>query len=103
MPADPRDVLRAWVPHLTLLALALAAVWWLLAVIAPVRDALMLAVALAVITYPVLFVPLDRLAATIVGDWQEEARRYLSALAATVLLAGLMVGCAPAGLRAGGG
>lgn len=92
MPHDPRELLRAWVPHLALLGLALAAGWWLLLVIAPVHEALMLAVALAVITYPVLFVPIDRSIATVFGDWQEETRRYLSALAATAVLGALMVG-----------
>lgn len=94
MSHDPRELLRAWVPHLALLALALAAGWWLLLVIAPVGDALMLAAALAVITYPVLFLPIDRGLTTLFGTWQVDTRRYLSALAATTVLGGLMVGFA---------
>ena len=94
MPHDPRELLRAWIPHLALLALALAAGWWLLLVIAPVGDSLMLAAALAVITYPVLFQPIDRSLTSIFGNWQEETRRYISALAATAVLASLMVGFA---------
>lgn len=92
MSHDPRELLRAWVPHLALLGLALAAGWWLLLVIAPVHGALMLAVALAVITYPVLFIPIDRGMAGVFGNWQEETRRYLSALAATTVLGASMVG-----------
>ena len=94
MPHDPRELLRAWVPHLALLGLALAAGWWLLLVIAPVFDALMLAMALAVITYPVLFQPIDRGLATLFGTWQVDTRRYLSALAATTVLGSLLVGFA---------
>ena len=94
MSHDPRDFLRAWVPHLALLGLALAAGWWLLLVIAPVGDALMLATALAVVTYPVLFLPIDRGLAAVFGDWQIDTRRYLSALAATAVLGALMVGFA---------
>src|SRR5688572_16450518 len=94
MANDPRELLRAWVPHLALLGLALAAGWWLLLVIAPVGDALMLAAALAVITYPVLFLPIDRGLATVFGTWQVDTRRYLSALAATTVLGSLMVGFA---------
>lgn len=94
MATDPRELLRAWVPHLALLGLALAAGWWLLLVIAPVGDALMLAAALAVITYPVLFLPIDRGLAAVFGTWQVDTRRYLSALAATTVLGSLMVGFA---------
>lgn len=100
MSHDPREVLRAWVPHLALLGLGLAAGWWLLLVIAPVRDALMLAVALAVISYPVLFVPLDRRLGLVFSGWREETRRYLSALVSTALLAGLVIGAALAVLVA---
>ncbi|MBA3698156.1 MAG: AI-2E family transporter [Planctomycetes bacterium] len=94
MPHDPRELLRAWVPHLALLGLALAAGWWLLLVIAPVGDALMLAAALAVLTYPVLFLPIDHALASLFGNWQVDTRRYLSALAATAVLGALMVGFA---------
>lgn len=94
MTHDPRELLRAWVPHLALLGLALAAGWWLLLVIAPVGDALMLAAALAVITYPVLFQPIDRGLASVFGTWQVDTRRYLSALAATTVLGGSMIGFA---------
>lgn len=94
MSHDPRELLRAWVPHLALLGLALVAGWWLLLVIAPVGDALMLAAALAVITYPVLFLPIDRGLAAVFGDWQVDTRRYISALAATTVLGALMIGFA---------
>lgn len=100
MSHDPREVLRAWVPHLALLGLGLAAGWWLLMVIAPVRDALMLAVALAVITYPVLFIPIDQRLGLIFPNWLEGTRRYLSALITTALLGGLVVGAALAVLVA---
>lgn len=94
MSQDPRDVLRAWVPHLALLALGVATLWWLLVVIAPVREALMLAVALAVITYPVLFMPIDRRVGQLFSTWREENRRYLSALVTTTLLGSLVIGSA---------
>lgn len=94
MATDPRELLRAWVPHLALLGLALAAGWWLLLVIAPVGDALMLAAALAVITYPVLFQPIDRAITSVFGTWQVDTRRYLSALAATTVLGSLVIGFA---------
>jgi predicted PurR-regulated permease PerM len=94
MAHDPRELLRAWVPHLALLGLALAAGWWLLVVIAPVYEALMLAVSVAVITYPVLFQPIDRLVGATLSTWSENARRYLSALAATTILVALALGLA---------
>jgi len=94
MTTDPRDLLRAWVPHAALFGLVFAAVWWLLAVIAPVRESLMLAAALAVITYPVLFLPMDRWMGTLFASWEVEYRRYLSALAATSVLAAFVIGVA---------
>jgi predicted PurR-regulated permease PerM len=100
MSSDPRDVLRAWVPHAALLGLILAAVWWLLVVIAPVGAALMLAVSLAVITYPVLFLPIDRLVYNLLPAWSSESRRYIGALAATTLLVGSIIGLALAVLVA---
>lgn len=83
---DPRTLLRTWLPHLAVIGLVLAAVWWLLVVIAPVRDALLLAASLAALTYPVLFSPIDRrlgLWFPLLGD---EQRRYLGALIATTVL-----------------
>jgi predicted PurR-regulated permease PerM len=88
--ADPRTQLRTWLPHLAVIGLVLAAVWWLLVVIAPVRDALLLAASLAALTYPVLFSPIDRQLDRWSG-WGEKQRRYVSALVATVVLgAGLL-------------
>ena len=94
MSADPREVLRQWLPHLTLIGLIALAGWWMLLVIAPLHAALMLAMALAVISYPVLFLPIDRLVAVLLPGWDEDTRRYVSALAATSVLGALMVGVA---------
>ena len=94
MSSDPREVLRQWVPHVALIGLIALAGWWLLLVIAPVRDALMLAVALAVITYPVLFLPIDRGLTVLLSTWDIETRRYISAIAAATVLGALVVGAA---------
>ena len=94
MSTDPREVLRQWVPHVALIGLIALAGWWLLLVIAPVRDALMLAVALAVITYPVLFLPIDRGLTVLLSTWDIETRRYISAMTAAAVLGALVVGAA---------
>ena len=94
MSTDPREVLRQWVPHVALIGLIALAGWWLLLVIAPVRDALMLAVALAVITYPVLFLPIDRGLTALLSTWDIETRRYISAMTAAAVLGALVVGAA---------
>lgn len=89
---DPRTLLRTWLPHLAVTGLVLAAVWWLMLLIAPVRDALLLAASLAALTYPVLFSPIDRL----MGGWfpllAEDQRRYVSAIIATAALTAAVLG-----------
>ena len=92
MSNDPRTVLRAWLPHLALLFLIGGALWWLLIIIEPVRYALILAISLALLTYPVLFLPIDRLAQRLVPIMEIETRRYFSAMAATVVLVGFALG-----------
>ncbi len=92
MSRDPRAVLRQWLPHLALLGLIALAGWWMLVVIAPLHASLTLAIALAVITYPVLFLPIDRLVASLLPSWDDKTRRYVTALAATTVLGALVVG-----------
>jgi len=92
MSTDPRAVLRAWLPHLALLFLIGCSLIWLLIIIEPVRSALILAISLALLTYPVLFLPIDRLAQRIVPIMEIETRRYFSAMAATVILVCIVLG-----------
>lgn len=89
---DPRTLLRSWLPHLAVIGLVLGAVWWLLLLIAPVRDALLFAASLAALTYPVLFSPIDRLMGAWFAQLAEDQRRYLSALIATAILTGAVLG-----------
>jgi predicted PurR-regulated permease PerM len=94
MSDDPRLMLRAWLPHLALLLVIGGSLWWLLIIIEPVRTALILAISLALLTYPVLFLPLDRFAQRLVPIMETETRRYFSAMAATVILVSLVLGIA---------
>jgi predicted PurR-regulated permease PerM len=90
MPESPRDRLRSWLPHGLLLGLAVLSVWWLLQVVAPIQGALLLGAALAILTHPVLFHPVDRLFARGLPSWSPEQRHYLSAMVATLALAGIL-------------
>ncbi len=86
MPTDPREHLRQWLPHICLLALALAAGGWLVWVLLPLAGAMLLAGALAALTYPVLYAPMaDHLPRWLPG-LSDATRRQLAALIAVVLL-----------------
>ncbi len=92
MPSDPRTALRNWLPYIALLAVIFGSIWWLLVIIKPVHQALMLAISLAMLTYPVLFLPVDQVMSKILREWHAETRRYFSALAATIILVASSIG-----------
>ncbi len=87
---SPRDRLRSWLPHLLLISLSLAALWWLLLVIAPIREALIMGGALALLTHPVIYAPFDRLLHHLFPTWPAEYRRYFSSLISTLALTTLL-------------
>ena len=89
---DPRALLRSWLPHMAVIGLVLAAVWWLLVVIAPVREALLLAASLTVLTYPVVFSPIDHLVLLWFPQLAEDKRRYVSAIIATAAVIAAVLG-----------
>jgi len=73
-----------------LFALLLGVGLWLLVVIAPLRDALLLAVSLAALSYTALFSPINTRLAGWFPAWPEARRRVAGALLATLLLAGAL-------------
>lgn len=83
---DPRRALSSWLPHLLLLAVVAATAWWLLAVVAPLRDPLLLAASIALLAWPMLVAPLEGAFARRWPKLPGEARRALVAGLATVLL-----------------
>ncbi|MBA2481455.1 MAG: hypothetical protein H0V44_12395 [Planctomycetes bacterium] len=114
MPMHPRERVKQWLPHVLLLALAGAAVWWVLSIIAPIRDALVLGAALALLTHPVLYLPLENLLRRALPSWHADQRSYLASLISTLALAmgvagflllvlWAVIGDVPATLRAGAG
>lgn len=80
----PAERLRSWLPHILLLLLVAAAIGLLVVVVWPLKDALLLAGSIALLTYPVAFLPvlvrLDRMA----PHWPAEQRRFAAAAIATV-------------------
>jgi predicted PurR-regulated permease PerM len=114
MASGPRERLKQWLPHVLLLSLAGAAVWWLLQVIAPIREALLLGAALALLTHPVIYVPLENLFRRLLPSWNPDQRRYVASLMSTIALAAAgagmlllvlwaVIGDVPATLRAAAG
>lgn len=89
---DPQRRLRAWLPHLTLLGLAAAALIGLLWLLMPLLTAMLLAGGLVLLTQPVLHAPmLDHLRRWC-PHWPDERRRHLAALIATIAIAVIAVG-----------
>jgi predicted PurR-regulated permease PerM len=79
----PSDHLRAWLPHVLLLGLVVAVVGLLLVVVWPLRDPLLLAGAVALLTYPLVFLPiLNRLRAS-APHWPDDRNRFVAAALAT--------------------
>jgi predicted PurR-regulated permease PerM len=54
MHAEPRDVLRRWLPHVLMLAAIVASIWLVTVVVAPLFEPILMAAALAMLTGPVL-------------------------------------------------
>lgn len=80
---DPSQRLRAWLPHLVLIALVAAVVAILAVVVWPLRDPLLLAGAIALLTYPLAFAPLVRRLAIWAPHWDGAQRRLAAAALAT--------------------
>jgi len=89
---DPRSLISRWLPHLVLIALLGAGIWLLARVFAPLLEPILLAAALAMITAPILFEPVDRfLGRTPLHRLGERTRRQFAGMIATLLLLALMV------------
>jgi predicted PurR-regulated permease PerM len=89
--AGARGQLHRWLPHIILLLLVAATLLLLATVLAPLQAPILLAAALAALTHPVLFEPMDAR----IGRWfpklAESTRRQLAGIVATVLLALLLI------------
>lgn len=77
----------AWLPHLTLLGLAVLALGGLLWLLAPLLSAVLLAGGLALLTQPVLHAPLLTRLRRWCPHWPDDRRRQLAALLATIGIA----------------
>ncbi|MCB9742831.1 MAG: AI-2E family transporter [Alphaproteobacteria bacterium] len=86
LPPNPRQTISAWLPHVLMLAVLVIAVWLTLRVFAPLRDAILLGTAIAVLTSPVVFEPINALAARWFPGLQRATRRNVVALISTIVL-----------------
>jgi predicted PurR-regulated permease PerM len=84
----PVDRLRLWLPHILLLGLVAAAVALLGVVVWPLRDALLLASSIALLTYPIVFRPVLHRFELLTPHWAAEQRRFAAAAVATGLVGG---------------
>lgn len=83
---DPVTRLRAWLPHALLLLLVVAAVGLLVVVVWPLKDALILAASVALLSWPVTFAPCYARLARWAPQWSDEQRRLVAAAAATAVV-----------------
>jgi predicted PurR-regulated permease PerM len=94
---EPVDRLRQWLPHVLLLGLVAGAVGFLALVVWPLRDALLLAGSIGLLTYPILFLPLLQRFERWTPHWAADQRRFAAAAVATAT-----VGIAVASVLLGG-
>ncbi|MCB9760055.1 MAG: AI-2E family transporter [Alphaproteobacteria bacterium] len=88
---DPRATIAAWLPHAVMLTALGLAVWLCMRVLAPLWESILLGVAVAVLTYPVLFEPLDHLTRTWRMPFGDSTRRTVLGVVATALLVLMLV------------
>ena len=88
---EPANRLRAWLPHVMLLLLVVGVMAWLAIVVWPLRDALMLAASVALLTYPIVFLPSVRFLVRRWPQWGMEQHRLVAAASATAV-GGLVCG-----------
>lgn len=87
----PVDRLRLWLPHALLLGLVAAAVGLLGVVVWPLRDALLLAGSIALLTYPIVFLPMLNRLQRWAPHWDDAQRRFAAAALATATVGGAVV------------
>jgi len=86
MAPDPRQQVRAWLPHILILGALVMAVWLLARVAAPLFEPVLMAAAIAILTAPVVAEPLNRFLRQRLPKLGEGLRRKLAGIGATVLI-----------------
>jgi predicted PurR-regulated permease PerM len=74
-----------------MLAAIVASIWLLASVVAPLFEPILLAAALAMLTYPVLFEPIDRFLSRRLTKVEDETRRRIAGIGATAGLGATLV------------
>jgi predicted PurR-regulated permease PerM len=87
----PNETLRAWLPHLLMLALLGLAVWLLCAVFAPLGEPVLLAASLAALSYSILFEPLNHVTRRRLPFLNEYWRRRVVATVALLVLVVVLI------------
>ncbi len=91
MTADFKELIRAWLPHVVMLALVVAAAWLLAIVYRPLLEPILLAAALALLTAPVLSRPLTAVVRRVVPKLSGHALRQIVGVAAALVIVAVMV------------
>ncbi len=91
MSDDPRGTLRRWLPHVLMIVAIVASIWLLAEVVAPLFEPILLAAALAMLTYPVLHDPVQRVVARLLPFVDTPLRGRIAGIASTVLLVSVLL------------
>ncbi|MDA3960486.1 MAG: AI-2E family transporter [Planctomycetota bacterium] len=89
MPNNPRDLIRAWLPHLALLGLLGLGCLLLVRVFAPLTEPILLAAAIALLTGPFIYAPIDSLLTRLAPQLSPPIRRHIASILATTCIATL--------------
>lgn len=91
MTADFKELIRAWLPHVVMLALVVAAAWLLAVVYRPLLEPILLAAALALLTAPVLSRPLTSLVNRLMPRLSGHELRQIVGVAAALVIVAVIV------------
>ncbi len=88
---SPQATIRAWLPHLVMLAMLGLAIWLVAEVFRPLRDPALLAASLAAMTYAIVFRPIHRQTVRLLPRLDEGWRRRVRATLATTAMIVLLI------------
>lgn len=91
MKRDPRTLIHAWLPHLLLIGLLVLGIWLLARVLAPLLEPILLAAALAMLTTPFLYHPVQAVLDRLFPKMAPGTRRQIGGILATALLIALLL------------
>ena len=88
---NPHSHITNWLPHILLLLLLCGALWLLGSVLAPLSDPLLLAMAIAALTYPIIYKPIEHISTKCFPNLNTTIRKQVCGPIAAIVLVFLAI------------